>query len=260
MDLLRLLWETTSITPEGLTALAGLLAFAALILALTLRARRVGPFAVRRLAAAERVRGVLGRAMETGEPLHVALGIGGVGDVSTADTLAGLSLVSFLADRGALAEVPVRVRLAQPTALVGAIAVLQRGAEVAGYPEAYEPTQAAFVAPVPLAYAAGTAEALRFEPPAANAMVGAFGAEVLLPAQAGREQPQMVQVGGTSDPSTLPLLYAMTEAPLLGEEIYALGAAFGRADHTGSLAAQDVFRALLVFGIVLGAVLALVIA
>ncbi|MCL6431489.1 MAG: hypothetical protein K6V36_11625 [Anaerolineae bacterium] len=260
MNLLRLLWESTSITVEGLAALGALLVLGALILVLTLRVRLVRPFAVRPLAAAERVRGVLGRAMETGEPLHVALGIGGLGDVSTADTLAGLALVSFLADRGALAEVPVRVRLAQPTALVGALAALQRGAQGAGYPEAYDPAQAAFVAPVPLAYGAGTAEALRSEPPVANAMVGAFGAEVLLPAQAGGDQPQTVQVGGTSDPSVLPLLLATTDSLLAGEEIYALGAALGRADHTGSLAAQDLARALLVLGIVLGAVLALVIA
>ncbi|MDI7277493.1 MAG: hypothetical protein QME94_16060, partial [Anaerolineae bacterium] len=113
-------------------------------------------------------------------------------------------------------------------------------------------------APVPLAYGAGTAEALHNEPVVANAMVGAFGAEVLLPAQAGLQQPQAVQVGGTSDVSTLPLLFATTSGLLLGEEIYAVGAALGRADHTGSLAAQDVLRLLLVLGIVLGAVLALV--
>lgn len=256
MDLIAALWQSTSITIEGLGALTGLAVFALLLLLLTLRATLVRPFAIRRLAAAETIRAALGRAMETGEQMHVALGTGGLADLSAPDTLAGLYLVSHLARRGAVAEVPVRVRVADPTALAGALAALHHGAVSAGYPEVFDPTHAEFVAPVPLAYGLGVAEALRREPVVANAMVGTFGPEVLLPGEAGVQR-GLVQVGGTSAPSVLPLFLASAEAPLFGEEIYALGAAFGRSEHTGSLAAQDAFRALLAFGIVLVAILGL---
>jgi hypothetical protein len=198
----------------------------------------------------------MAQAMETGEELHVALGTGGLGDAGTADTLAGLYLVSHLAHRAALAEIPVRVRVANPTALAGAMAALQHGALAAGYPEANDLMQAEFVAPTPLAYAAGVAQALQREPIIANAMVGTFGPEVLLPGEAGVQR-GLNQVGGTSVPTSLPLLAATVAAPLLGEEIYALGAALGRHDHTGSLVAQDVFRALIAFGIAALAILGL---
>ncbi len=256
MDMLRALWQSTSISIEGAWALAGLGAFALLLVALTLDAARARPFAIRSLPGIEQLQAALGRAMETGEPLHVALGVGGLGDVSTADTLAGLSLVSFLARRGAVAEVPVQVQVAEPTALAGALAALQQGAVSVGYPEVYDQGQVEFVAPVPLAYGAGVAAAVAREPMVANAMVGAFGPEVLLPGEAG-DRRGLVQIGGTSDPAALPLVAASTQGTLVGEEIYALGAALGRGEHTGSLAAQDVFRALMAFGIVVVAVLGL---
>lgn len=257
MEIIRTVWESTFITAEALAALAGLGAFALLVLAFTLRASLVRPFAVRRLPAVDRIRSALGRAMETGEQMHVALGTGAIGDLRTADTLAGLEVVSFLAQRGAVAEVPVRVRVGDPSALAATLAVLQQGAVSTGYPDAYEPTQAEFVAPAPVAYGAGVAEGIRQEPMVANAMVGAFGPEVLLPGQAGAQR-GLLQVGGTSDPSALPLFYGTVSAPFVGEEIYALGAALGRADHTGSLAAQDLFRYLIAFGIVLVTALGLI--
>lgn len=256
MDIVRTLWESTFVTLEGMWALAGLGAFALLLAALTLRARLVRPFAIRSLPATDRIRAAIGRAMETGEVAHVALGTGSLGGATTADTLAGLYLVSHLASRGALAEVPVHVRVAEPTALAGALASLQRGAMVTGYPDVYEPTQAELVAPSPLAYGAAVADAVRHQPMVANAMVGTFGPEVLLAGEAGVQR-GLTQVGGTSDPAVLPLFYATVEAPLLGEEIYALGAALGRAEHTGSLVAQDVFRALLALGILLMTALSL---
>ncbi|HOR01149.1 MAG TPA: hypothetical protein PLJ35_20225, partial [Anaerolineae bacterium] len=254
MNVVSQFWEATDISVEGVWALAGLGLFALLFIALTLRARLGRPFAIRPLAAAECIRAAFARATETGEAMQVALGSGGLGDPSTADTLAGLYLTSYLARRAALAEVPVRVRVAEATALAGALAAMQHSAVSTGYPEAFDPGQVEFVAPQPLAYAAGVAAAIHREPLVANAMVGRYGAEVLLPGQAGVAQ-GLVQVGGTSDPTALPLFVATVQAPLLGEEIYALGAALGRHEHTGSLATQDVFRALIAFGILLAAVL-----
>lgn len=248
METIAQLWETTYITVEALGALAGLVVFALLLSLLTLRARRRGPFIVRPLPAAQQIHGAVAQAMETGEPLHIALGTGGLGDLSTADTLAGIDLISRVAHRAALAGVPVRVRTADPTALAGALAALQHGALSAGYPESHETMEAEYVAPTPLAYAAGVAEAVRQEPMAGNTMVGQFGPELLLPAEAGVRR-GLCQMGGTSTAPVLPLLAASVSTPILGEELYALGAALGRSEHTAGLVAQDVFRALIALGI-----------
>lgn len=254
MDGISRLLETSFGSAEGIWALGGLGLFTLLFIGFTLRAKLTGPLPIRPLAAAGRIRSAFAHATETGEAVQVALGSGGLGGASTPDTLAGLYLVSYLARRAALAEVPVRVRVAEATALVGALAALQRGAVSTGYPEAFDPYQAELVAPLPLAYAAGLAGLLRRERMVANAMVGRYGPEVILPGEAGLDR-GMVQVGGTSDPAALPLFMGTVQDPLLGEEVYALGAALGRGEHTGGLAAQDVCRALIAFGILLAAIL-----
>ena len=255
MSILTWLWESTWVTVEGAVALVGLGLFALLVLGLTLRARR-RPFAVRSLSAVEVLRTAVARATETGEEMHVALGTGGLGDFSTTETLAGLVAVSFVARRAALVEIPVRARVAEPTALAGALAVLQHGAEEAAYYETFDPTQGEFVSPAPLAYGAGVATALRRERVGGSALIGRFGPEVLLPGEAGTER-GLPQVGGTTDPTVLPLFLAATPNPLVGEEIFALGPGLGRPEHTGSLAAQDIFRVLLILGVLAATAVAL---
>ncbi len=246
----------TYISTEGAWALVALALFAPLFVALTMRAMAGAPFAIRPLAAVERIRSAFARATETGEEVQVVLGSGRLGTAATPDTLAGLYLVSFLARRAALAEVPVRVRVGEATALAGALAALQHGADATGYPEAFDPAQAEFIAPLPFAYALGVAEAVRRTPPAASALVGSLGPEALLPIEAAAER-GVQQAGGTSDLAALPFFVGSVEAPLLGEEVYAVGAALGEGSHTGSLATQDVFRALIAFGILVAAVLGL---
>ncbi|MGQ9682304.1 MAG: DUF6754 domain-containing protein [Anaerolineae bacterium] len=255
MDILTWLWESSWITIEGAIALGVLVLFAGVLLGLTLRARR-HPFSVRSLTAVEVLRAAAARATETGEQMHVAVGTGGLGDFSTTETLAGLVPVSFLARRGALVEVPVRVRAAEPTALAGALAALQRGSEEAAYFEAFDPTQGEFVSPAPLAYGVGLATALRRERVGGSALIGRFGPEVLLPGEAGTER-DLSQVGGTADPAVLPLFLAATHSPLIGEEIFALGPGLGRPEHTGSLVTQDIFRALAILGVLAATAMAL---
>jgi len=254
---LHIFWESTSTTVEGFWGLLGLGAFTLVFVLFTLRAWNRRPFAIRALPAVQRARAAVGRAMETGEGVDVALGTGRVGDLNTADTLAGLSLVSYLAKRGAQAEIPVHVRVAEPTALAAALASLQQGAQSTGYPQTYHPRQGEFVAPSPLGYGAGVAAAMGRDPVALNALVGTFGPEMLLIAQAGLHS-RTIQVGGTSAPTIQPLFYSTMDAALIGEEIYALGAALDRPEHTGSLATQDLFRAAIAVGILAATVLALV--
>jgi len=256
MGLVAQLLQSTYVSTEGAWGLAVLGLFALLFITLTMRAMASGPFATRPLAAAERIRSAFARATETGEEVQVALGSGRLGTAATPDTLAGLYLVSYLARRAALAEVPVRVRVGEATALAGALAALQHGAVATGYPEAFDPGQAEFIAPLPFAYALGVAEAMRRSPPVANAMVGCSGVEALLPIMVGVEE-GVQQVGGTSDPAALPFYLGTVEAPLMGEEVYALGAALGEGEHTGSLATQDVFRALIACGILASVILTL---
>lgn len=211
---------------------------------------------------------LLTQSAETGRPVHVSLGISGIADRFTADTLAGLTTLEYVAERGAISEVPPIVTVANPTALPAAQDVLRRIYARHGYAEEYDPARARFVAPngaftsatpsVPgngMAYAAGAMQTLTQHKLTANVMVGRFDDEWLLLSETGAQR-GLPQVGGTSAERVLPLVQATVDHPLLGEEIYASGAyLLKKPAHLSSLLAQDVARWLMAFAIVVAVAL-----
>ncbi len=56
---------------------------------------------LRPIQAFEALRGFTGRAVETGRTLHLSLGIGSMANETTADSLAGLSILNYLAEQAA---------------------------------------------------------------------------------------------------------------------------------------------------------------
>lgn len=223
---------------------------------------------LRPIAAYESLKNLLARAAEAGQPIHISIGTGGVGQASTADTTAGLYALEYLADRAAVNAIPPIVTVSDPTALPIAQDRLRRAYQSQGYPEEYDPRQVRFVAPSvngnTVAYSAGVMELMAHERLMANVMIGAFddyqsgggfGDEFLLIGEPGARR-NMLQVIGTSNPAALPFVYATSSHPLIGEEIYAAGAYLNaRRGHVGSLLAQDAVRGLLVV-IAIAAVLA----
>lgn len=206
---------------------------------------------------------LLTQSAETGRPVHVSLGVHGIADASTADTMAGLTTLEYIAERGVISEVAPIVTIANPTALPVAQDVLRRVYVRHGYAEEYDPARARFVAPTSgagtsitttagggMAYAAGTMQTLSQQPLSANVMVGRFGDEFLLLGETGAQQ-GVPQVGGTSIEQVMPLVQTTIDNPLIGEEIYASGAyLLKKPAHLSSLLAQDVARWLVVLAIV----------
>jgi hypothetical protein len=196
----------------------------------------------------------VGRSAETGQPLHVSVGVAGVGGPAAAETWAGLTLLSQLADEAAACDTPLVVTVADPTALPLAQDILRRAYIRHGNPEGYDPTQVRFIAPEPVAYAAGVMGLLQRQPLAGNVMVGTFGDEYLLMGEVGARR-GIRQVVGTSDPATLPLMYASADDTLIGEEMFAGGAYTTRLpSQVGSLLAEDWARWLVIVGILVAAV------
>jgi hypothetical protein len=87
-----------------------------------------------------------------------------------------------------------------------------------------------------------------------NVMIGKFGDEYLLMGETAARR-GVAHIGGTSDPNTLPFVYATADEILLGEEIYAAGAYLQkRPALLASLAAQDTMRWLVAL-VILGSIL-----
>ena len=231
-----------------------LLIFVGILYFAAVRIRAGGVPALRRIPAFEALKGFTGRAVESGRNVHLSLGLGSMADQTTADSLAGLYVLNYLAEQAAATRVPPIVTMADPTVMLFAQNAL-RSAHVNdpnAAEEAYRHIR--WIAPQPAAYAAGVMNILTMDEVEANVMVGSFGDEYLLMGETAAWH-KIAHVGGTSNPNTLPFIYVSADEILLGEEIYASGAYLQKSPvHLGSLIAQDTMRWIIAV-LILGGVL-----
>ncbi len=223
-----------------------LIIFAGLLLYFTIQIRAGRKPVLRRIRAYDKLRGVMSRAVESGRKVHLSLGLGSIADETTADSLAGLSVLDYIAEQAAETGVPPIVSMADPTVMLFAqnlfrSAYASRPAEAE---EAYRHVR--WIAPQPAPYAAGVMNILDSGQTEANVMVGRFGDEYLLMGETAARR-DLAHIGGTSQPDALPFIYVSAQETLFGEEIYAAGAYLRRIpSHIGSLVAQDTMRWLVV--------------
>jgi len=218
---------------------------------------------LRPIAGFTAIKGLVGRSAEAGQPIHLSIGTSGIGGGLTADTTAGLYVLDYIAEQGAISASPPIVTCANPTALPVAQDVMRRAYHEQGRSDEFNSARARLVAPAlfdpaeqnaAFAYAAGVMELIDRDKLAANVMVGRFGDEFLLMGEKGAQH-QLAQIGGTSDARVLPFVNATMTHSLVGEEIYAAGAYLSaKPAHLSSLLAQDILRWLLV-AFVIGAIL-----
>lgn len=226
-----------------------------ILLYLTSRVRAGKTGKLRSIPGLEGLATLVGRAAETGQPLHVSVGVAGIGGQETSETWAGLTLLSQLADEAASCDMPLIVTVADATVLPIAQDIVRRAYTRNGNPEGYDPTKVQLIAPNAMAYASGVAGILEREPLSASIMVGQFGDEYLLMGETGARL-GVHQIVGTTNPSTLPFVYASADETLIGEEIFAGGAyTAGKPSQIGSLLAEDWLRWLVAAGILIAAAL-----
>ena len=242
---------------------------AALLLAFLLLLIPAMPFLRRRVKAGKgpglrpisgftALHGLVSQSIETGQPIHLSVGVQGIGQQSTAQTLAGLTTLEYLAQQAAICGAPPVVLVADATALVAAQDALRRAFEASGQGEKFDPYRVRMVAPEPTTYASGVMGMLSREDVLANVMTGAFGDEYLLMGETGARK-NIQQVAGSGNPQPLPFMMVSTEHVLIGEEIFASGAYLSKLpNHIASLVLQDWMRVLIVLLIVIGIVLSTV--
>ncbi len=222
---------------------------------LTARVRAGKAGELRSLPGMEELPELVGRSAETGQALHVSVGVAGVVGSTTAETWAGLALLGQLADEAAACDTPLIVTVADPAVLPIAQDIVWRAYVRNGNPEGYDSTRVRLIAPDPMAYAAGVTGLLEREQLAANVMVGSFGDEYLLMGETGARR-GLRQIVGTADPRILPLVYASADETLVGEEMFAGGAYAGREPiQVGSLFTEDWARWVVIAAILVTAVL-----
>lgn len=228
----------------SLIALTVLLLFGVLMLLFGMRAKDKRTPSLRPIPAFEKMKNLAPAAIETGTQLHLGLGIGGVTNAATADTLAGITVLEHFSAQMASAKTSPIVSTADPVTALLAQNTLRNAFKNDKETMAFNAPNIRWIAPQPAAYAVGASDVVSQENVSANVLIGKFGDEYLLLGEAGyRQKGTVTTIAGASDPKVLPFVQATAPDALWGEEIFAAGAYLSEKPmHIASLMAQDTIR------------------
>ncbi len=256
LNIIRTLILDTAIDRHSAIVLSALLLLVPAIPFLTARIRAGRVPRLRDIAGYDMLPQYTAQSLETDRPMHVSVGVRGLTDTATAQTLAGLSALQYVAGQAAVNGTHLTVTAADPTALPIAQDVVRRAYDEWGRRSQLAMSDVRLYGPEPATYAAGVmGSVLSREAPLANVMIGALGDEYLLIGETARRK-GIVQVVGTGILQALPFVYVSADHAILGEEAFAAGAYLSRfPSHVASLIAQDWMRIVIVLVILVGIVL-----
>jgi hypothetical protein len=207
---------------------------------------------VRPIAGLEAIEEAVGRATEMGRS---CLFVPGVQDMNEIQTIAGLTILSRVAQRAAEYDARLEVPTSRSLVMTAARETVQAAFLAAGRPDAYDEDAISYITDEQFGYVAYLAGQMVREKPAACFYLGSFFAESLILAETGNAI-GAIQVAGTAQPAQLPFFVAACDYTLIGEEFFAASAYLSRdPDQLGSLKGQDVGKlvvaALMIAGVAL---------
>jgi hypothetical protein len=233
----------------------GILIFTAILLLVLTFMRRKSPAVLRSIEAYDRLIRSVGLAVENGKRLHVSLGRGSLFTARGGSALAGLAMLRRLAERTSVSDRPPVVTSGDASLAILSQDTLQSGYRAAGAEEQYRVSTGRVTGFTPFSYAAGTLPTIHDEDVSANIIIGDLGTESALLAEAS-DRGNADLIAASDNLSAQSILYATSQDPLIGEELFAAGAYVGAgASHEASLQVQDILRWLVILAILGGAAL-----
>lgn len=175
-----------------------------------------------------------GRALEIGQPLHLALGSGGLIGHEAALTLSGARALRRLAEDTAASEVPPFITVADPIVFLYARDVLQKAYRDHLVLSSVPPDRVAWVGASPMAYAAGLTLFLGTQPVAASMMTGWLRDEAILAGEISQRY-GIRSLFAMPDPSGAAVLWPLDSTTAVGEEAFAAPAEGGEAWRSSAL-------------------------
>ena len=213
---------------------------------------------LREIQAFRRLRREVDLAVEAGKRLHISLGRGTINDLQGGAAFIGLTILDRSARAASNGDRPPMVSSGDGVLTILSQDTLQYTYQSLVAEQRYDPTNARLTGLTPLAYAAGCVPIIQDEHVSANIFAGHLGTEVALLTEAG-ERSQSLTVAGTDSIHAQAVLFASSDEPLLGEELYAAGAYLGAGmAHSASLRMQDIVRWVLIAAILIGAFITLI--
>jgi hypothetical protein len=210
-------------------------------------------FYIRRIPGLNAIDEAIGRATEMGRPIIMVPGIGDMGVI----VMQALSIFSYITKSAA----QFGNRIILPTGGTNGPAIYTVADEVmretyasVGRAESYDPDSVRFISDRQFAFAAGVAGSIYREKVAASFLFGEFFAESLIFAEAGQIV-GAIQIAGTTQTTQIPFLIASCDYTIIGDEYYAASAYISREPTLlGSLAGQDIAKAIIFLLVLIGAI------
>ena len=219
--------------------------------------RRKGTFDFREIPAYMAMPMTVGAAIEANRPLHLSPGSAGLAGNSTLLALASAELFYRLAQRSAISTVSPILTVSDTTAIPLGHDTLRRAYQSRNLVDRYRRGNVRWypAGTRSLAFAAALTATMADDNVGANFMVGSFGPELALIADAAYRRNQPL-IAASDQLEGQAVAFAVSDRPLIGEEIFVAGAYLGsESPHVGGVIAQDVLRWLLIAAIVISAVL-----
>jgi hypothetical protein len=227
--------------------------FAGLMIIFTVAGRKFPGRNLREISAFTRLRRSVGLAVEAGTRLHISLGRGGIIGPESGPALAGFSILDRITRAASISDRPPVATSGDSILSILSQDTLRGTYRAMGVEHEYKPSSAQLTGLTPLSYAAGAMPVIRDGQVSANLLVGHFGSEVALLTDAG-ERAGSITIAGTDSLPGQAVLFAASQDPLIGEELFAGGAYLNAGPlHIASLRTLDVFRWALVVVILIGA-------
>ncbi len=208
---------------------------------------------LRSIRAYESLPLAVGEAVESDRAVHLSLGSAGLGGESTTTALAGAEILYHVARRAAIGDRSPVVSLSDPTALGLAQDTLRRAYADRGVRERYEGSAARWLpyGDRSLTFAAGANSMIADDKVSSLVMVGRFGPEMALMGEVAARKGYS-QVAAADDVEGQAVAYAVSDEPLIGEEMFVGGAYLAASPvQMGGVIAQDFLRWLIVLGILI---------
>ena len=209
----------------------------------------------RKIAGLEAVDEAIGRATEMGRSI---LFIPGTQDMNDVQTVAGIILLGRIAQTIAEYDAKLMVPTSRSLVMTTARETVKEAYLAAGRPDSYNDEMITYLTDEQFGYVAGVNGIMVRERPAACFYLGSFFAESLILAEIGNSI-GAIQIAGTAQAAQLPFFVAACDYTLIGEELFAASAYLSQEPkQLGSLKGQDVGKAVAMFFILVGSLLATV--
>lgn len=197
------------------------------------------------------------KAVETGRGIHISLGRADLGGQGNPASIAALEALDVMARAGARSDSAPLTTVGDGALLLAAQDSLRAAHRGVGRGRAYRSDMAHFIAgrDFAMSYAAGVSDSLSRGDFGSSVLLGRFGTEIAIMAEAGQRL-GLEQVIGSDDPQAMAISLAATDKALIGEELLAAGAYLqSKPALLASLQLQDVLRVATIVIILLVALL-----